>query len=658
MYCLFSFSVLALAQPKALLRWRSEAVNTRLLPDSQFAACYNLGRYYMNHQPDSLVYFGEMAYKIAQQYNLDYVKGKSLGLLGIGHYMKEAYVDASIFIKRAIKDKYLSKDSMAVSSQYNNLGLAYNELKLYTDAINAFQNAIHYSNDTSQFSIVSINFNIAVTLLYSLKNHKDALKYFRHCLFIKPDSEENKNLLGQAFNGIGVIFMDFEKQQDSAMVYFEKALSTFSETQIYQRNLAVFNQGICSYKAQQFNAGLNYLNSLKAYYISTELFASLQSLHETKAKLFFEWKKYRQMKIQLDSALLVTQTYQLPPLVEVHQLLSDYYIDVGDYKEALMHTKKAQSIEDSVAAANNVNQINTLRATIEEERLDNENASLQVERDVIAAKSYRQSLIQYLLILLATVFLGLIFMFYLRLRDKSRLSKKLKLLNADLAAKGDELQQLNRKKDQLFGILSHDLSTPLMAFEGITKAASQQATAAEDSKFKETTTQMHAHASALRQTLNNILAWSKNEQGISKPMFRAVLLHQLLQNALQLYSLPISQQNIKLVLEVDSDTLIFADKGGVETVLRNVINNAVKHTHHGALHIWSETQSEHIILHIVDTGTGITAEVLGKIQSGNNLGLGLHLCQTLMAQNNGTIQLKSEAGQGTEVLLQFVPYIV
>ena len=107
--------------------------------------------------------------------------------------------------------------------------------------------------------------------------------------------------------------------------------------------------------------------------------------------------------------------------------------------------------------------------------------------------------------------------------------------------------------------------------------------------------------------------------------------------------------------------MAFADYNMINTVLRNLLSNALKYTTKGGtVEISSEVSGDKVKIKVSDTGIGIQEENLEKLfridvnystrgtadEAGT--GLGLILCREFIQKNNGNIEVKSTFGMGSE----------
>lgn len=117
-------------------------------------------------------------------------------------------------------------------------------------------------------------------------------------------------------------------------------------------------------------------------------------------------------------------------------------------------------------------------------------------------------------------------------------------------------------------------------------------------------------------------------------------------------------------MEAHEDCWLYADSAMMNTVIRNLVTNAVKFTHMGgSVVLMAENESHACRLSVVDNGVGMsehTCSTLFKIDTKNSLagtnneqgtGLGLILCQDFVARHNGLIEVESRLGHGSRFVV-------
>jgi signal transduction histidine kinase len=119
-------------------------------------------------------------------------------------------------------------------------------------------------------------------------------------------------------------------------------------------------------------------------------------------------------------------------------------------------------------------------------------------------------------------------------------------------------------------------------------------------------------------------------------------------------------KSIDIELDFDNNLTLFADPHMIETVLRNLVSNAIKFTpESGKITVWARQTENCTEVRVTDTGVGISKEEVQHLfkldssvkRNGTNnedgTGLGLILCYEFIQKHNGTIAVESEPGKGS-----------
>jgi signal transduction histidine kinase len=120
-------------------------------------------------------------------------------------------------------------------------------------------------------------------------------------------------------------------------------------------------------------------------------------------------------------------------------------------------------------------------------------------------------------------------------------------------------------------------------------------------------------------------------------------------------------KNIRVLNEVPADAhCVNCDPNMIQTVLRNLISNAIKFSQQGStVRILSEQKNDRVVVLVSDEGEGIDEENLESIISFGNdkqkkgtrgekgIGMGLMLCKEFVEKHDGDIWFESNAGQGS-----------
>ncbi len=239
-------------------------------------------------------------------------------------------------------------------------------------------------------------------------------------------------------------------------------------------------------------------------------------------------------------------------------------------------------------------------------------------------------------------------------------TQKLLRLNEQLTASELELQIANETKNRFFSIIGHDLKNPVHALLlsiDILQMLHKQNNRAKTDQYLNN---MKTHTLKLRLTLENLLSWAQSQQGkllVNKERF---IVSTVVSETIKFTIEQAKSKNIHILQELNCNSSVCADKNMIETVLRNIVTNAVKFTpNHGSITIATESTNSNVKFSISDTGVGMSGDVLKKlfrldshhVQKGTNQetgsGLGLILCKEFIEKNDGEIWAESTLGSGS-----------
>ena len=221
------------------------------------------------------------------------------------------------------------------------------------------------------------------------------------------------------------------------------------------------------------------------------------------------------------------------------------------------------------------------------------------------------------------------------------------------------LEEALKTKDKFFSIIAHDLKNPFGSLRTLSEYlhVSDNLTKEEINEFAEV---IHASASQAYDLLENLLEWSRLQRGNIKWNPQEFDLVELINSNIKLIQANVHKKQIHLNFKADKSHYVFVDKYMVDTIIRNLLANAVKFTYmNGNIDVLLEEKSDHYCVSIKDDGKGISKEHQARIFDLNNqyssvgtamatgTGLGLILCKEFIDTNNGDLWVESEVGKGS-----------
>jgi len=229
-----------------------------------------------------------------------------------------------------------------------------------------------------------------------------------------------------------------------------------------------------------------------------------------------------------------------------------------------------------------------------------------------------------------------------------------------------KLVELNATKDKLFSIIGHDLRGPIGALKGLVNLMITKVDIYDSSKIKIFLEAIQQSTEITFELLENLLSWAKIQRNDILFTPATFNINKVLDPVIDLYAQMRKNKNVHIVNNIDNELTICADKNILQTILRNLISNAIKFTPSGkSIYIQANTLNQGTVVCITDQGVGISDENIVKIfnfadyvttKGTNNeegSGLGLLLCNDLVKKHNGTITVESKVGVGTCFKLYF-----
>ena len=256
------------------------------------------------------------------------------------------------------------------------------------------------------------------------------------------------------------------------------------------------------------------------------------------------------------------------------------------------------------------------------------------------------------------------------LRDQAeelkRTSYELQEQNVELEKQREQVEEATKLKSEFLSNMSHELRTPLNSILSLAGVLVTELKSKVDQDEFSYLQIIERNGKQLLHLINELLDLSKIESGKMEIMPHKFSIKQLLRDVKEnLYSLA-SEKGIQLHLLVPPVFPdMISDEKRIHQILINIIGNAIKFTPKGEVKIHAEYESGWITIKVIDTGIGISKEMLPTIfeefrqadgtssRKYEGTGLGLAIAQKLTHVLGGKISVESEVGVGTEFTICF-----
>lgn len=230
---------------------------------------------------------------------------------------------------------------------------------------------------------------------------------------------------------------------------------------------------------------------------------------------------------------------------------------------------------------------------------------------------------------------------------------------AQLQDANENLLLANKAKDRFLSIIAHDLRNPFNAIRGFSKMLIRDTDMLSEEEKKELTEMIYKSSDDTFKLLESLLEWANVQKGKFKLNRVEFDLAEVLQTNLELHKSMASLKNINVKGDFKS-LKVNADKSMVDTIIRNLMSNAIKFSHVNQTVLLSAIENDNFaIVQVKDEGVGMTetqVKNLFKIDTivasegtanETGTGFGLMLSKEFVQMNGGQIWVKSAKGKGT-----------
>ncbi len=562
-----------------------------------------------------------------------------------------------------------------IARSHANIGFAYDRLDRKKDAVKSYEESLKIYRRLKHTKGISQNIINLGSLYYDLSEYKIADIYFRENLGYVKKIANNQIGLGNAYFSLGNSNLKLDKLV-LAMDYYHKSLIIRKEIGDLS-GVALSNWGLGELylKKNEYTKALSYtLNALK---INSTLKNPYQDcvMLVTSSRAHLGLKNNDMAEKAAKAALLKANESNSKGLIS---LVLSLLVDVATAKNDLEQAAKTQSayiaIKDSVSKSNGKKDvfINDLN------RINSDNQELEKNNKTISAKNANYALI-IVIISLILIIVALSLLFYYKRNSEKRINnvvlqkqkqeiaevnEELSALNEELTTQmnvisnqNTELEKLNAVKNKFFSIVSHDLRGPInnlkMLFElyhnGIL----------DEKELNGLLLKLEDNIYTTASFLDNLLEWAKSQlEGIIiRPT--TVLLQDIVKENIKLVDSQVKFKGLVVENKISHSITAFIDQNVINIVVRNLLSNAIKFCDQGdRISFDAQMTAKGILFIISDSGPGISEEhqrVLFDLAYTNSVGtanekgyqLGLILCNDMIKQSGGSIEVNSKLGEGT-----------
>ena len=228
-----------------------------------------------------------------------------------------------------------------------------------------------------------------------------------------------------------------------------------------------------------------------------------------------------------------------------------------------------------------------------------------------------------------------------------------------------ELEGQLKTKSKFFSIITHDLKGPVGTLMAFVDLLNNHKELEEDQRVK-VMENLEVLSQSSFHLLQNLLDWAQTSNDIAQFEEEKIDLQKLIVSNIEFFRSLTLLKSIRLDFQYDENVFIKGNSKMIETIVRNLVSNAIKFTpKEGQISISLRKDEKEVNLTVADTGVGIEPERLDQIFKMENIrttngtngesgsGLGLAVCKDFAMKNRGTIKVESEVNVGTRFIVDF-----
>lgn len=218
-------------------------------------------------------------------------------------------------------------------------------------------------------------------------------------------------------------------------------------------------------------------------------------------------------------------------------------------------------------------------------------------------------------------------------------------------------KEIDRRKDDFLSIASHELKTPLTTIKGLVQLLQRMAPEDSPEKYLATLDKTAVYVDRLNNLISELLDTSRIQSGNIEIHKEPFDIDKLVQDTVENMSLATPDYEI----DVNSNTgaVIYGDELQISQVVNNLISNAIKYSPNSRrIEVYCHRVGNYVKISVTDFGMGISQQDQSKIferffrardiqKKFPGMGIGLYICQEIIASHSGTIWVESEIGVGS-----------
>ena len=620
----------------------------------QFYFLKGYGFEYTNNQYESAVIYYEKSLQLAQKYKNLRLETSDLMRLNYMYYSVKDHDKGRKLIEyvKSIVDTVKDEDSKA--TLVGSIGEYYLDRSEFENFITYKLKAINLLLEDKKPDEMKVN-NIGVSYLQIADAYNDMGQFektLEYCKYAEPYLNKDDGIAFM-YNSYIEAFTHLDDLK-SAQKYYKLLYKIANGNSILDLNLSYGNRNMAEYFLNK-----NRLQLAEDYADKALFFANrsqdeeiLMEANVIKGKVYFGKKEFQAAIDQLNLALKFAYLYDKHSFVEINRKISESYAALKKWDKAYEFQQIYTRTSDSLFSEAGKQSLANAEAEFQNKSKQKEIKTLS-QLNIEHQENIRNARKQRIYLSIGIVLIGIIgSLLYYQSRNRKRINTKLHHLNS-------ELESANKTKMRFFGILNHDLRSPVVGLIHFLKLKKEAPELLDEATKDRLENQTFKSAENLLVQMEDLLLWSKGQMDHFQPEKKLISVDEVFEDIKENFGW---EDRVQISFENPENLQIFTDKEYLKTLTRNLTNNALKILEkvENPTIIWkAESQKSGVELSITDNGKGATPEKFRalfdeNISIGIKSGLGMHLIRDLSKAIDVEISVDSKENIGTKITLKIL----
>ncbi len=607
--------------------------------------------------------YAEEALTLSKQASDIHLTAESYYYLGFSKYRLSNYQEAIDDLYKSVELHNSLNDLLSAASAKNLNAIIHYYIGRYEISVKLYsQNLVFYKSRNMMKEYSKMLTNLATVYTKKGDNDKAVENLISAEAYAKQYASEDAYFVGNIICNLGEAYFG-KNEIKLAMQKYSEALTYFNKIKLVD---AIANTqmdiGLAYLTTKEYPKAIQYFSDAKNNYMGIHYDKGIMDVEEN---IIHYYKCIGQYDKALEETkFLETLCSQLKDSVMLAECFSHYadiYDNKKDFSSSSKYYKKYFELKSRIEKEQNIQNMIGLEILTDAEIKDFENLSLKQENELqkVRLKTNKFIFISVIIVLLLISYF--VFMLYKKEKNIRKYAVLLEKKNEEINLQNTKLEEAIQTKDKFFSIIAHDLRSPFTGLLGLTEYILEHTTSFTHEELLDAFTKMHASINNLYTLLKNLLEWTLMQQNKISFNPSETDLQKVIDFNINLISPLADKKDVKINCSLPEGTVVMADYAMLNSILGNLLTNAVKFTKRGGnISVNCKfIENNFVEIKVTDTGIGIPENILNRLfqlnqKVGRNgtegepsTGLGLVLSKEFVEMNGGKIRVESREKIGS-----------